>query len=88
MALCDIYVADCGEHLPAWGLRDDRIPRTDQTVTGGCHGQNLHSGFPAKQVDARSRWMPAAVRMPAVVRMPACHSKRFKGERPLGATTG
>ena len=28
------------------------------------------------------RWMPAAVRMPAVVRMPACHSRRFKGERP------
>ena len=29
------------------------------------------------------RWMPAAVRMPAVVRMPACHSRRFKGERPM-----
>ena len=24
----------------------------------------------------------------AVVRMPACHSRRFKGERPIGATTG
>ena len=34
------------------------------------------------------RWMPAAVRMPAVVRMPACHSRRFKGERPIGAATG
>ena len=34
------------------------------------------------------RWMPAAVRMPAVVRMPACHSRRFKGERPTGAATG
>ena len=32
--------------------------------------------------------MPAAVRMPAVVRMPACHSRRFKGERPIGAATG
>ena len=30
MALCDIHVAGCGEHLPAWGLRDDRIPGTDQ----------------------------------------------------------
>ena len=29
-----------------------------------------------------------AVRMPAVVRMPACHSRRFKGERPIGAATG
>ena len=28
------------------------------------------------------RWMPA------VVRMPACHSRRFKGERPIGAATG
>ena len=34
------------------------------------------------------RWMPVAVRMPAVVRMPACHSRRFKGERPIGATGG
>ena len=34
------------------------------------------------------RWMPAAVRMPAVVRTPACHSRRFKGERPIGAATG
>ena len=34
------------------------------------------------------RWMPAAVRMPAVVRMPACHSRRFKGEWPIGAATG
>ena len=28
------------------------------------------------------------MRMPAVVRMPACHSRRFKGERPIGAATG
>ena len=34
------------------------------------------------------RGMPAAVRMPAEVRMPACHSRRFKGERPIGAATG
>ena len=34
------------------------------------------------------RGMPAAVRMPAVVRMPACHSRRFKGERPIGTATG
>ena len=34
------------------------------------------------------RWMPAAVQMPAIVRMPACHSRRFKGERPIGAATG
>ena len=26
MALCDIHGAGCGEHLPAWGLGDDRIP--------------------------------------------------------------
>ena len=25
---------------------------------------------------------------PAVVRMPACHSRRFKGERPIGAAEG
>ena len=54
MALCDIHVAGCGEHLPAWGLRDDRIPGTDQAVRGGRHGQKLHSGFPPRQVDARS----------------------------------
>ena len=46
MALCDIHVAGSGEHLPAWGLRDDRIPGTDQAVRGGRHGQKLHSGFP------------------------------------------
>ena len=34
MALCDIHVADCGEHLPAWGLHDDRIPGTDQGRQG------------------------------------------------------
>ena len=28
------------------------------------------------------------LRMPAAVRMPACHSRRFKGERPIGAATG
>ena len=76
MALCDIHVASCGEHLPAWGLRDDRIPGTDQAIRGGRYGQKLHSRF------------PAAVRMPVVVRMPACHSRRFKGERPIGAATG
>ena len=27
MALCDIHVAGCGEHLPAWGLRDDHMTR-------------------------------------------------------------
>ena len=36
----------------------------------------------------RGRGMPAAVRRPAVVRRPACHSRRFKGERPIGAATG
>ena len=54
MALCDIHVAGCGEHLPAWGLRDDRMPGTDQAVKGGRHGQKLHSGFPPRKVDARS----------------------------------
>ena len=54
MALCDILVAGCGEHLPAWGLRDDRIPGSDQAVRGGRHGQKLHSRFPPGQVDARN----------------------------------
>ena len=36
----------------------------------------------------QGRGMGAAVRMPAVVRMSACHSRRFKGERPIGAATG
>ena len=53
MALCDIHVAGCGEHPPAWGLRDDRIAGTDQAVRGGRHGQKLHSGFPHRKVDAR-----------------------------------
>ena len=53
MALCDIHVAGYGEHLPAWGLHDDRIPGTDQAVRGGRHGQKLYSGFPPRQVDAR-----------------------------------
>ena len=38
----------------AWGLRDDRIPGTDQAVRGGRHGQWLHSGSPPpRQGDAR-----------------------------------
>ena len=53
MALCDIHVAGCGEHLPAWGLRDDRIPGTDQAVRGRRHGQQLLSGSPPRKVDAR-----------------------------------
>ena len=53
MALCDIHVAGCGEHLTAWGLRDDHIPGTDQAVRGGHHGQKLHSRFPPRKVDAR-----------------------------------
>ena len=53
MAFCNIQFAGCGEHPPAWGLRDDRIPDTDQAVRGGRHGQKLHSGFPPKRVDAR-----------------------------------
>ena len=53
VALCDIHVAGCGGHLPAWSLRGDRIPGTDQAVRGGRHGQKLHSGFPPRQVDAR-----------------------------------
>ena len=79
MALCDIHVAGCGEHLPAWGLCDDRIPGTDQAVRGGRHGQKLHSGSPPP---------PQGRGMPAAVRMPVCHSRRFKGERPIGAATG
>ena len=82
MALCDIHVAGCGEHLPAWGLCDDRIPGTDQAVRGGPMGSSCILDSPP------GRWMPATVRMPAVVRMPACHSRRFKGERPIGAATG
>ena len=58
-------------------------PGTDQAVRGGRHGQKLRSGFPPP-----GRWMSAAVRMPAVVWMPAYHSRRFKGERPIGAATG
>ena len=54
MASCDLHGAGCGEHLPAWGLRDDRVPGTDQAVRRGRHGQKLHSGFPPQgQVDAR-----------------------------------
>ena len=41
------------QRLPAWGLRDDRIPGTDQAVRGGRHGQKLYSGFPPRKVDAR-----------------------------------
>ena len=51
MALCDIHIVGCGEHLPAWGLRDDRILGTDHAVRGGRRGQQLHSGFPSRQVD-------------------------------------
>ena len=82
MALYDIHIAGCGEHLPAWGLRDDRIPGTDQAVRGGSHGLKLHCGFPPRQVDARGS---ADARSSADA---ACHSRRFKGERPIGAATG
>ena len=82
-ALCDIHVAGCGEHLPAWGLRDDRIPGTLIRPSGeDAMGRSCILDSPP------GRWMPAAVRGAAVVRMPACHSRRFKGERPIGAATG
>ena len=54
------------------------IKPSGEDATGRTCILDSHSG----------RWMPAAVRMPAVVRMPACHSRRFKGERPIGAATG
>ena len=78
--MCDIHVVGRGEHLPAWGLRDDRIPGTDQgrsreDAMGRSCILDSHSG----------RWMPAAMRMPTVVQMLACDSSRFKGEGPLGA---
>ena len=38
---------------PPRGLRDDRIPGTDQAVRGGRHGHKLHSGSPPRQGDAR-----------------------------------
>ena len=81
MALCDIHIAGCGEHLPAWGLRDAYralIRPSGEDAMGRSCILDSHPG----------RWMPVAVRMPAVVRMPACYSRRFKGERPIGAATG
>ena len=79
MALCDIHVAGCGERLPAWGLCDDPLirPPGEDAILRRC----ILDSPPG-------RGMPAAVQMPAVVRMPACHSTRFKGERPIGAATG
>ena len=47
-------------------------------VRGGRHGQKLHSGPPP----------PPGGWMPAVMRMPACHGRRFKGGRPIGAAMG
>ena len=72
--LCDIPFGGVPPPPPP-----DRIPSTDQAVRGGRHGQKVHSGSPP------GRGMPPAVQMPAVVRMPACHGRRFKGERPIGA---
>ena len=74
MALCDIHVAGCGEHLPAGvfvmtAYRALIRPSGEDAMGRSCI-LDSHPG----------RWMPAAVRMPAVVRMPACHSRRFKGE--------
>ena len=79
MALCDIHVAGCGEHLPAWGLRDDRIPGTDQAVRGGCHGQKLHSGFPPRKMDARGSADARSIVPGAVA------TKRQPGKVPLDA---
>ena len=80
MALCDIHVAGCGEHLSASGLRDDQalIRSSGEDAMGRSCILDSHPG----------RWMPTAVRMPAVVWMPAYHSRRFKGEGPIGAATG
>ena len=75
MALCDIHVAGCGEHLRVY--RALIRPSGEDAMGRGCI-LNSHPG----------RWMPAAVRMPAVARMPASHSRRFKGERPIGAAIG
>ena len=71
-----------------------RIPGPDQAVRGGCHGQKLHSGSPPGAGGAAAVrmpavvWLPTVVRMPAVLRTPACHSRRFKGQRPIGTAQG
>ena len=54
------------------------IRPSGQDAMGRCCIQDSHPG----------RGMPAAVRRPTVVQMPACHGRRFKGERPIGAATG
>ena len=57
MALCDIHVAGCGEHLPAWGLRDDRMtralirPSEEDAMGRSCI---VHPPPPPRQGDARS----------------------------------
>ena len=67
------------------GMHEQRVVLVHSVWTGPAPPPCL-PGFPPPPPPGR--WMPATVRMPAVVRMPACHSRRFKGERPIGAATG
>ena len=59
-------------------------------VCPGGMGPPDHPGtsLPPPPPKLHSRFPPRGRGMPAVVRMPACHSRRFKGERPMGAATG
>ena len=79
MALCDIHVAGCGEPgvFVMIAYRGLIRPSGEDAMGRSC----ILDSPPG-------RGMPAAVQMPAVVRRPACHSRRFKGERPIGAATG
>ena len=53
----------------------DRIPGTDQASGEDAMGRScILDSHPCRG-------------MPAAVRMPACHSRRFEGERPIGAAT-
>ena len=79
------------------GSVDTTKTRSGPRRVGMCSGERPTGTAKGKQPNTEALCQPppppppqqpAAVRMPAVVRMPACHSRRFQGERPIGAATG
>ena len=85
---------DCGTTSSDLPCKQDVAPKPPTDICRPPQGplyskQRRHNGNVHAILDAPpGRWMPAAVQMPTAVRMPACHSRRFKGQRPIGATTG
>ena len=101
MTACRALIRPSGEDAMGRSCILDPPPPPSGRFKGRVQGKGSEwrSASRRRQLQTRSshhgvmpkppgRGMPTAVRMPAAMRMPACHSRRFKGKRSIGAATG